>query len=340
MPNAIRIAALVFAACCLLPAHAQDKSAAAEADVKETLSAIVRVKTRSVPGARSSATLGDRREGSGVLLRDGYVATIGYLVVESETIEITSADGTTVPAVLAGYDHASGFGLLKLLAPLAGRPLPLGASAALAERQTAMVAAHEGGADGVDVALVQVLSRRPFAGSWEYHLDSAIYTYPPQLNWSGASLINSKGELVGLGSLIVADAADSAGGGAPVPGNMFVPVDLLKPILGDLIARGKVAGPARPWLGLSTEELRGRLFVTRVSPEGPADRAGLRRGDVLVAVGGEEVASLAEFYRKLWARGPAGVEVPLRVLQQGTQMRELSVRSIDRNEYFRAKTSY
>jgi S1-C subfamily serine protease len=238
-----------------------------------------------------------------------------------------------VPAALAGYDHASGFGLLKLLAPLAGKPLPLGDSGALAERAPALVASYGG---GDNVSLVSVISRRPFTGSWEYLLDAAIYTYPPVMNWSGAALISARGELLGLGSLIVADAV---GGGTQAPGNLFVPAELLKAILEDLIARGKASGPVRPWLGVNTEEMRGRLFVTRVSPDGPADKAGLTAGDVLIGVGNDEVASLADFYRKVWARGAAGVEVPLRVLQ-GTEVKEVTVRSIDRVEYFRARPSY
>jgi len=325
---------LLLAALAALPlaAPAQDK-AKPEAEAEETLSAIVRVKAKIVPNARSAATLGLQREGSGVLVRDGYVATIGYLVIEAESIEITGADGKSVPAALAGYDHASGIGLLKLLAPLTGKPLPLGESGALAEREPAMIASY-GGRDAVNV--VYVVSRRPFSGSWEYLLDAAIFTYPPVMNWSGASLIGAKGELLGIGSLIVNDAA---GAGTQSPGNMFVPVDLLKPILGDLIARGRAAGPVRPWLGLNAEEMRGRLFVARVSPEGPAQRAGLKSGDIVIGVGGDEVSSLAEFYRKVWARGAAGVEVPLKVLQ-GVQVRDVNVRSIDRLEYFRAKQSY
>jgi S1-C subfamily serine protease len=325
---------LLLAALAALPlaAPAQDK-AKPEAEAEETLSAIVRVKAKIVPNARSAATLGLQREGSGVLVRDGYVATIGYLVIEAESIEITGADGKSVPAALAGYDHASGIGLLKLLAPLTGKPLPLGESGALAEREPAMIASY-GGRDAVNV--VYVVSRRPFSGSWEYLLDAAIFTYPPVMNWSGASLIGAKGELLGIGSLIVNDAA---GAGTQSPGNMFVPVDLLKPILGDLIARGRAAGPVRPWLGLNAEEMRGRLFVARVSPEGPAERAGLKSGDIVIGVGGDEVSSLAEFYRKVWARGAAGVEVPLKVLQ-GVQVRDVNVRSIDRLEYFRAKQSY
>ncbi|OFZ84877.1 MAG: hypothetical protein A2W21_09610 [Betaproteobacteria bacterium RBG_16_66_20] len=301
-------------------------------DAAQTLSAVVRVRAKIVPTARSAETLGMQREGSGVLVRDGYVATIGYLVIESESIEVTAADGRSVPAALAAYDHASGFGLLKLLAPISGRPLPLGDSSALVEREPALVATS--GGEGVN--LVQVVSRRPFSGGWEYMLEAAIFTYPPVMNWSGASLISAKGELLGLGSLIVADAA---GTGTQMPGNMFVPAELLKSILEDLIAGGRAAGPARPWLGVNSEEMRGRLFVTRVSPGGPADKAGLKSGDILIGVGSDEVSSLADFYRKVWARGAAGVDVPLRVLQ-GVQLKELTVRSIDRVEYFRGKPSY
>ena len=320
-----------------LPAQAQgpapDADAAAEREASEILSAVVRVRARILPNARSAETLGLQREGSGVLVREGYVATIGYLVIESETIEVTGADGKSVPATLAGYDHASGFGLVRLLAPLAGRPLGLGDSAALAERDVALVAGH-GGRDAVSV--VQVVSRRPFSGSWEYLLDSAIWTYPAVPNWSGAPLIGARGELLGVGSLIVGDAAAP---GVPSPGNLFVPADLLRPILDDLIETGRPRAPVRPWLGMGTEEIRGHLLVSRVSPDGPADIAGVKAGDILIAVGEEPVATLAEFYRKLWARGAAGVEVPLRFLQ-GSQVKDLKLRSIDRAEHFRQKRSF
>jgi serine protease Do len=331
----IAIAALALLAAMLAaPGSAQDKEKdKAQTEAEETLSAIVRVKAKIIKDARSAETLGMQREGTGVLIRDGYVLTIGYLVIESESVEVVAADGKAVPAALAGYDHASGFGLLKLLAPLPGKPLPLGDASALTEREAAMIASH-GGRDGVN--LVYVVSRRPVTGSWEYLLDSAIFTYPAVMNWSGAALISAKGELVGIGSLIV---NDSAGAGSQSPGNMFVPIDLLKPILNDLIAAGRRSGPARPWLGLNAEELRGRLIVARVSPDGPAARAGLRSGDIVIGVGGEEVTTLADLYRKVWSRGAAGIEVPLKVLQ-GVQVRDVSLRSIDRLEYFKQKTTY
>jgi len=312
------LAILAFAASAAL---AQDRP-------EETLSAVVAVSAKALPNARSAATLGTQRRGAGAMIGQGYVLTIGYLVIESEAIEVTGADGRVVPATLAGYDHASGFGLLKLAAPLAGKPLPLGDSATLAEREPALVATTS---EREGVSLVYVVSRRSFTGSWEYQVDSAIYTYPAVDAWSGAPLIGPHGELLGIGSLIVPDAG---GAGTQSPGNMFVPVELLKPILADLMKSGRRSGASRPWLGVNADEVRGRLFVSRVSPEGPAERAGLQRDDIVLAVAGEEVTTLADFYKRVWARGAAGVEVPIRVLL-GVQLKDVAVRSIDRVEYFR-----
>ena len=325
MRSVLRLLLCVLAVS-IAPAWAEDN---AKDGATESLAAVVRIKTRVLPNARSAETLGTVREGNGVLIRDNFVLTIGYLVIEADAIEVVSGAGRVVPATLAGYDHASGFGLLRLVAPIEAKPLPLGDASALAERDPVMVASY-GGREGVSLAYV--VSRRQFSGSWEYMLDSAIFTYPPVMNWSGAALIGPKGDLLGIGSLIVADAMSP---GTQSPGNMFVPVDLLKPILNDLIEKGR-AGPVRPWMGMSTEELRGRLFVSRVSQDGPAARAGLQRGDILIGVGGAEVSSLADFYKKVWARGAAGVEVPIKVLQ-GTQMKEFIVRTIDRVDYMRAK---
>ena len=312
--------ALAFAA------SAQDKP-------EDTLGAVVGVSARIQANARSAASLGAQRRGTGVLVREGYVLTIGYLVIEAETIQVTGADSRTVPATLAGYDHASGFALLKVIGALSAKPLPLGDSAALTEREPAMVVTA---AARDSPSLVYVVSRRPFTGNWEYLLDSAIFTYPPVMEWSGAPLIGAGGELLGIGSLIVPDAG---GPGTQSPGNLFVPVDLLKPILEDLIAKGRRNAPARPWLGVNADELRGRLFIGRVSPDGPAERAGLKSGDIVLAVGGREVTTLADFYQRVWERGPAGAEVPLKVLQ-GAQVRDVTVRSIDRVEYFRPAATY
>jgi S1-C subfamily serine protease len=192
-----------------------------------------------------------------------------------------------VPANIVGYDHETGFGLLRTIEPLKLKPMPLGKSAEIKEGDPVLVASFGGPAM---VAGAYVVAKREFAGSWEYLLDEALFTAPPHPAWSGAALINREGKLIGVGSLIVGDAR---GGGDKAPGNMFVPIDRLPPILGDLISAGRAAGPGRPWLGLNTEELRGRLFVSRVTPGGPAEKAGIQRGDVIVGVKGEHPKSLA-----------------------------------------------
>jgi S1-C subfamily serine protease len=181
------------------------------------------------------------------------------------------------------------------------------------------------------------VSTRPFTGNWEYLLEQAIFTSPPAMNWSGAALVSRDFKLVGVGSLIVREASSS--GDSALPGNMFVPIDALKPILPDLVRTGRRAGPPRPWLGVAADEVSGRLMVSRVSPEGPGDQAGIKVGDIILAVGGDGVRTQAEFYRKVWGRGAAGTDIPLRVLQ-GVDVKELAVHSMDRVEYFRPKTTY
>jgi S1-C subfamily serine protease len=317
--------------------HAQ-KSQQAQAqldkDAEEMLAAVVRVRMKAIADARSSANLGQSREGTGVVIDErGHIVTIGYIVIEADSIEITTQDDRTVPATLVGYDHASGFGLLRSSVPLGVKPIPMGRAADLALREPVMILP----AGGREMAsLAYVVSKRKFAGSWEYLLDSAIFTAPPAFQWAGAALVSREGKLVGIGSLLVRETLE---GDPQVPGNMFVPIDLLKPILADLIEKGRRKEPPRPWLGLATEEMHGHLLVIRVSPEGPADKAGVRNGDVVVGVGADPVNSQEELYRKVWALGAAGIDVPLRILK-GADVRELRLRSIDRFQYFREKPTY
>jgi S1-C subfamily serine protease len=308
------------------------KDGDATIDADRLFGAIVKVSTRAVPDARSSETLGPEREGTGVVIgKDGLVLTIGYLIVEADDVKITDARGRTLPAQVVGYDHASGFGLVRTVLPIDAQPIEFGDSTRTAEKDPVLIASAS--SDGASFAFV--VSRRPFTGNWEYQIESAIYTSPPTTNWSGAALIDRDGKLIGIGSLIVREATDSD---PKLPGNMFVPIDLLKPILADLVRDGRRAGPARPWLGVAADEIQGRILITRVSPEGPADLAGLQAGDIILAVGDDTVKTQAEFYDKLWHKGTAGDDITLKVLQ-GADIRDVKVHSIDRLQYFRPKTT-
>lgn len=320
-----------------LPVGAAGKSGADAApgiDPDAFFAAIVKIESHALPDARSAATLGTEREGTGVVIaRDGLILTIGYLLIEADDVKIVDGRGRALPARVVAYDHASGLGLVRPITPLDIAPIRLGDSSKLSEADPVLIV-NDGGRG--DATRAYVVARRLFSGSWEYMLDSAIFTTPPILNWSGAALIGTDGSLLGVGSLILRDVSD---GDPPLPGNMFVPIETLKPILADLIKTGRRAGPPRPWLGVAADEVQGRLIVARVSPEGPADLAGVQRGDIILAVGGEGVRSQADFYRKVWARGAAGSDIPLRLLQ-GIDVLEIKVRSMDRLDYFRQKPTY
>jgi len=262
--RSVRACVVVAAFTLLLGATAQAQSTSLD----DLVSAVVRIKTFIDPDGRSVSNLGREREGSGIVIdENGLVLTIGYLMVEAHGAEVVTNAGRTVPATVVGYDHESGFGLLRALDPLRLKPLAFGKSADVKEKDPHLVASF-GGAGMV--LPVHVASRREFAGSWEYLIDGAIFTTPPHPAWSGAALINREAKLVGVGSLIVGDTAGDGSGSTP--GNMFVPIDLLMPILGDLLANGRVSGPGKPWLGVNANEVGGRLQVGRIAPGSPAEK--------------------------------------------------------------------
>lgn len=317
--------------------HAERPSttaSAAEPDADRLFDAIVKVQVRAIPNARSIASLGSEREGTGIVIgADNLILTIGYLIVEADQVSITDRRGRTLPAIVVGYDHGSGLGLLRSIVALDATPVALGDPAKLAVRESVLIVNHEGAGD---VTIARVVSRHEFTGNWEYLLEQAIFTAPPVMNWSGAALLDRELKLLGVGSLIVGNTDPK---GEHEPGNMFVPIDALKPILADLVRTGRRAGPARPWLGVAADEVRGRLVVARVSTDGPAEDAGVDVGDIILAVGGDPVRTQAEFYRKVWARGAAGTRIPLRLLQ-GVEVRDVELRSIDRVDYFRPRTMH
>ncbi|MFT5439939.1 MAG: serine protease Do [Alphaproteobacteria bacterium] len=303
-------------------------------DVASILAAVVKI-TASVPaGARTAKRLGTKREGSGVVIdSSGLVLTIGYLMLEADRVDIGLADGRTVAAKPVAYDHDTGLGLVRATEPLGIKPAELGDSGKIDVRDQVLAVAH-GGQEMTMPAMV--VSRRPFAGSWEYLLERAIYTVPAHPVFGGAALFSSDGKLVGIGSLIIADAAAPS---MQLPGNMFVPIDMLKPIFADLLDKGRVQGPLRPWLGVYADELRGRLFVSRLAQGGPASEAGIEPGDMLVGVNGAPVTGLADFYRKIWTSGSAGTTIKLDVLR-GISVKPVAIKSTSRYQWLKMERSY
>jgi len=310
-------------------------SFAQKATLDELVSAVVRIKTHINPDGRTVENLGREREGSGIVIDDkGLVLTIGYIMVEAHAAEVITNDGRAIPANIVGYDQETGFGLLQAIAPLKVKPLPLGKSADVKAQEPVVVASF-GGLGNAGAAYV--VSKRIFAGNWEYVVEDALFTAPPHANWSGAALISREGKLVGVGSLIVGDANGKSDN---TPGNMFVPIDLLPPILADLIADGRAAGPGKPWLGVNTDDVRGHLMISRVTPGSPAEKAGLRRRDMILGVnGGDAPKSLIDFYRKIWAQGGAGTTIALDVMRDTEKLR-IDVKSINRLDHLKLKTTF
>lgn len=323
---------ILMAGCALAPAARAQSTQGPSVD--QLVDAVVQIKTFINPDGRTIANLGRERQGSGVVISsDGLVLTIGYLMVEAHAAEITTNDGRTVAADVVGYDYDTGFGLLRASASLKVRPMELGKSSSLNEGDKVLTI-RAGGPEMIRPA--NVAAKREFAGYWEYLLDEAIFAAPPVPDWSGAALVARDGKLAGIGSLIVGDAT---GKGDGVPANMFVPIDLLPPILGELIAGGRVSGAAKPWLGITTDEIKGQLVVRRVTPGGPAAKGGIEPGDTIVGLGGEATSTLGAFYRKLWAHGGAGIPVPLDVRRAGEQLR-IDLQSVNRLNHLKLNSTF
>jgi S1-C subfamily serine protease len=303
---------------------------AADRDVTVDQFSVVKLSVKAVPEARSAQTLGAQREGTGVVIdSSGLVMTIGFLLTEADSVELTTANGSRFPASVVAYDTASGMGLVKSQQPLPIQPVDLGASSDAQLRDLVLIVGFDG------VAPAYIVSKRPFVGYWEYLLDEALYTAPATVNWQGAALLSKDRKLLGIGYLAVGDALGRGG----VAGNMFVPIDRIKPVLGEYIATGRATAKPRPWLGITSQEVQGKVILTRVSREGPAEQAGLQAGDIIVGFGGEPIAGQADLYKRLWKSGDAGVEVSLEVLK-GVKVESVRVKSMARENHWRGKPVY
>jgi len=313
-----------------IPSEFQPKPEDFAFDVDQALSAVLGLQATVPEDAFTAQTLGTERAGSGVLIRkDGLVLTIGYLISEADTIWLTSSLGGAVPGHVLGYDQETGFGLVQALGRLSVAPLEIGARMRVGAGDRAILAAEGGRRHAVAATVV---ARQEFAGYWEYLLDRAIFTAPAHPFWGGAALIGGDGSLIGIGSLHV---QHSNGRELRRDVNMVVPIDLLPPILDDILSYGRANRPPRPWLGLYAAEVEDAIVVAGLSERGPASKTGLKPGDRILAVRDEPVSSLAAFWRRVWASGPAGSEVVLQVVRDKETI-EVRIPSTDRTRMMKA----
>ncbi|HUK02633.1 MAG TPA: S1C family serine protease [Steroidobacteraceae bacterium] len=308
------------------PAALQPRSEQVHFDLEAAVRSVVMVHAEIPDEAFTASFLDTERIGSGVVIdADGLVLTIGYLITEANSIWLTTHSGAVVPGHALAYDQTTGFGLVMPLGRLGVPALPRASSQTLETGSSVIIIGHGGISHSLNAKLI---ARREFAGYWEYVLDEALFTSPPHPQWGGTALVGPDGQLRGIGSLLVQEAVS----GETFDANMFVPIELLDPILDDMIRLGRPAGPPRPWLGMYARELKDRLIVGGLAQGGPAHRAGVRLGDFIVEVAGQEPQSLADLFRRIWAQGSAGAVIPL-TLSRGQKITHVSVQSADRNEF-------
>lgn len=312
-----------------IPLAAQPKPRDYGYDLERALASVVGLRAVIPADAFTAEILGTERVGHGVLIQDsGVILTIGYLVTEAEEVWLTLIDGRVVPGHVLGYDYETGFGLVQTLGRIDLPPLKFDQSSS-AQPGEGVVLAGAGGIARSTAA--QIVSKQEFAGYWEYVLDEAIFTTPAHPHWGGTALIGPAGDLLGIGSLQL----EGTSKGKPEHLNMVVPIDLLKPIYDDLLKRGRANRPARPWLGVYCIEVEDRIVIAGLAKGGPAQRAGLQTGDLVLAVAGSEVRELAPCFRKIWSLGHAGVEVPLQIWREGDTF-EVRINSGDRDRYLKS----
>jgi S1-C subfamily serine protease len=309
-----------------LPAHLHPKPSELRYDLENAFRSMVLVHAEAPEDAFTASILGTERIGHGAVIgTDGLVLTIGYLITEARSIWLTTHDGRVTAGHALAYDQVTGFGLILPLGRLNVPHLERGTAASLAVGDEAVVVGH----GGIEHSLsAQVIAKREFAGYWEYLLDEAIFASPAHPQWGGTALLGSEGRLLGIGSLMVqAEAA-----GHSIDANMFVPIDLLEPILDDMIKIGRPARTPRPWLGMYTTEMNGEIVISGLVQNGPAHQAGVKLGDVVLKVADQNVSRLAGMFRSIWNIGPAGTEIPM-TLGRSKRTTQVRVRSADRNDY-------
>jgi S1-C subfamily serine protease len=313
-----------------IPKHFQPKAEDWSFDLERTLASVLTLRATIPADAFTAGTLGTERGGNAVVIRaDGLVLTIGYLITEADTIWLSTNDGRAVPGHVLAYDQETGFGLVQALGKLNLPALQMGRSNQLRVGERAILA---GGGGREHAVSARIAAKQEFAGYWEYLIDEALFTSPAHPNWGGAALIAGDGSLVGIGSLHLQQARDN---GPPEHLNMIVPIDLLPPILDDLLTLGRTSHPPRPWLGLYATEVEDKIVVAGLSSSGPGKRGGLRMGDILVQVGGIEIKDLASLYRAIWSCGAAGAKVPVTIFRDGKTV-ELDIKSADRGGFLKS----
>jgi S1-C subfamily serine protease len=307
--------------------------AAMAGPMEQVMQSVVRVDALVPEGARTAATHGRERTGTGVVLdANGLVLTVGYIVAEASSVLVTFSDGEKVPSQIVAYDHASGIALLRANRRVATKPVKLAKAQSGKKDEHALIVPSEGEAS---IKAVKIGKIKKFTSGWEYVMDDAIYTYPPSTDFAGSALLSQRGELLGIGALVTIDIDIDPK--VRVPGNVFIPINSVQNILGDLLTQGRSEESQRPWLGLHLKETKQGIKVNAVEEDGPAEASGIKTGDTIVAVEQMKVKSLNHFYKRIWEDFEPGEKIHLLVLRDD-QYANVPVESVDLYKWLKLDT--
>ncbi len=315
---------------------------------KANYRAVLNVMSLNAYRTRFGTTFPESGQGSGFIIRaDGTVVTNYHVVQDAQQLIVTMYDGSRYPAKIIGFDIEMDLAVIRF-DPLGRRlaTIKFGDSSSLQVGEKALAFGNPFGLEGTLTTGIVSALKRPFQIRSGYIMSDLVQT-DAAINPgnSGGPLLNSRGELIGVNTLIVSPSAGSSGIGLAISSNT------VKRIVSQLVVSGRVN---RGWLDIEGIELDARLaraagigtkeglLITHVIPGGNADAAGLKdgntgrhvrygmhripvEGDIIVAFNGNRVTSIAELFSLLETTQPNEVVI-LSIVRNGkTQTIQLSL---------------
>jgi S1-C subfamily serine protease len=291
--------------------------------IELVLPATVALKAEISQEHPSAQILGTERLGSGVLVDPaGLILTVNYVVLGARAVEVTLLDETTAEGKVVAQDFASGLAVIEIGSNTLPALKLCSASELCVGQEVFIVAAagdnkrraNNGG----------ITSLGPFDAYWEYSLERAITTTAMNPGLGGAALLDLRGRVAGIVSLDLSEVGRFT---------LAIPVDHYIEHREELLRHGRrVSRPARAWLGFYCYTFREHVVIAGVLPGAPADQAGLKAGDVVLAVDGERINGRHELYTRLWIHRP-GELVTLRIFRNN-HVKQLDVPSGNAEEFF------
>jgi len=290
--------------------------------IERVLPATVHIEARIPETHPSTRILGSERMGSGTIIdAAGLVLTVNYVVLGAEQVKVTMIDQRAYVAEVVRTDFASGLALVRIPEErLTALTLRHTSDVALGEECFVVASVGEGSARIANGAISYL---GPFDANWEYVLERAIMTTAMNPGLGGGPLCDPLGRVLGVVSLNLNEIGRFS---------LAVPSDYYLDARDDFVDGRRPAVGARAWLGLFCYSVKEHVVIQGLLPGGPGEQAGLKAGDVILAIDGEDVGDRRSLYRRLWTH-PAGDPVTLKIFR-GRETKTVTVASGDVEKFF------